>query len=93
MHFFVDLIGDENTRDVGVGLFLDLIQPVFEPRERLFDSAIVHEEHALGALVVGFCYSLEPFLSCGVPQLQFNFLIRRLNHLYLKVDADRRHMV
>ena len=93
MYFFVDLIGDEDPRDIGVGLLLDLIQPVFEAREGLLDATIIYEEHALGALVVGFCYGLEPFLSSGVPQLQFHFLIRRLNHLYLKVDTDRRHMV
>ena len=37
--------------------------------------------------------SLEPFLACSVPDLQFDLLIVNFVVAYLEINSDRRHEI
>jgi hypothetical protein len=99
----VALIRDENLGNVGVSMLLNLLKPVGYVRECLLVRAVVHQDDAHRALVVGLRYRSEPLLPRSVPYLQLYSLLVNHDLLNLEINpyrvivkfcllTDRRHV-
>ena len=67
--FQVSLISDEDFFDITVRVLLDLFYPFADVFEGFFVRAVVGEDDAHGAFVVGLGDGAEAFLACCVPDL------------------------
>ena len=65
----------------------DLSDPIAHIIEGVFARAIIGENNAHCALVIGLSDSAEALLTCCVPNLQFHVFSIYLDRLDLKVDA------
>lgn len=85
--WLIDLVSDEDARDVGARVLVYLLKPVGDVVKRRLTGAVVNEQDALRALVVGLGDGSKSFLTCGVPHLKFDLLTINVEILDLKIDS------
>mmetsp|Transcript_41729 Transcript_41729/g.134932 ORF Transcript_41729/g.134932 Transcript_41729/m.134932 type:complete len:221 (+) Transcript_41729:1-663(+) len=71
----------------------DLVQPEFDVLEGPLLTAVVAQDDALSAPVVGRCECPESLLPCSVPQSQLQLFASDLHELGLEVNADGRGLL
>lgn len=85
----IALVRDEDLGHVGVGVLVDLLEPVGDVIEGLLVSAVVDQNDPHCTLVVGLSDRAETLLPGSVPHLQLHTLVIYIDLLYLEVDAYR----
>lgn len=68
-------------------MLVNLLQPILDVIEGLLVSAVIDEDDAHGALVIGLGDSPEAFLPRCVPDLELHFLIVDVYLLDLEVNS------
>ena len=68
-------------------MHVNLLEPVLNVVESALLSAVVDEDDAHGAFVVGLCDRAEAFLSRSVPNLQLHALVLHVDRFDLKVNS------
>ena len=65
------LVAYQEAEGVGLGLLLDLTEPVIHIRKSVQASYVVSQKYGMRTSVENLCYRLEVLLASGVPDLQF----------------------
>ena len=71
---------------------LYLTDPILYILEAFVLCAIVSQNDAHGALIVGLCDCAEPLLPSCVPDLQFNVFAVDLNRLDLEINSYKENL-
>ncbi len=70
-------------------VLLDVPEPVSDVLERVLLRDVEDQQDAHRVPVMRRGYGSKPFLSCGIKQLQLDFLAVKVDCSELEVDADR----
>mmetsp|Transcript_16219 Transcript_16219/g.41144 ORF Transcript_16219/g.41144 Transcript_16219/m.41144 type:complete len:211 (+) Transcript_16219:303-935(+) len=84
----VALVPDEDLTNVVLGVVLDLANPVLDVLETAAVRHIVDQQDALRTPKVGGRDRAEALLAGGVPNLELDDLVTKVDRLDLEVDAN-----
>ena len=87
--FEVRFVPDETQSNFVMRVGLYLSEPMFQSFERSFIAKIEYEESHNGSPIIGSRDGSERLLSCGIPDLQFDFSIIDVNIFRSKLDPQR----
>ena len=87
----VNLVGHQYFSNTLARMGVDLFQPIGDVVKSGFFSAVVDQDNAHGALVVGLGDGSEPLLAGSVPNLQLDPLIVDVDCLDFEIDSCKHH--
>jgi len=85
----VTLVAEDHPFHVLIGVLVNVPQPLSDIIKGLGVGNVVDQHDTHGTTVVTSGDGVEPLLTRGVPDLQFDFLPSKLNSLDLEVDSNR----
>ena len=88
----IRFVGDQDFLHIGLGMSLNLLQPVLDVVESGHFSTVIDQQDAHGALVVRLCNGAESFLASGVPHLELDRLVENFDGLDPEIYADGGHV-
>ena len=72
-------------------MLLYVLDPVADIFEALPVGHIVYQQNTHGTAVVRLCNSAKAFLTCRIPDLQFDSLAIHFNCTDLEINSNRRN--
>ena len=90
--FHVGFVAQKYYFDVVCRMAPHLADPIGDIIERLLVCGIVSHYHTLSAPVISLCYGSKSFLSCGIPDLNFDRFSVQIYGSYFKVNTNSRNM-
>ena len=89
----VALVGYEDFGDIVVSMLLNLFQPVLDVVKGLLFGAVVDQDYAHGAFVIGLGDGSESLLSSCVPNLKLYPLLVHIYGLDFEIYPYRKNYI
>ena len=91
--FQILLVSYENSWDIFLSMFINFAHPLWNLRERFSISDIISDNNTMGTLIITACDSLESFLTCSIPNLQFNSFLIHINSSDFEINTNCWHEI
>lgn len=86
----VRLVANKDFVHTFRSIVVDLLQPLLHVGERIVVGDIVDDNDAVRSTVIRRGDSVETFVSCGIPNVEFDYLSLEPNSANLEIDTERR---
>ena len=93
LFFKILLVTNENSRDVFLSVLVYFTHPLRDLSEGITVGDIISDDDTMSTLIITTSDSLEPFLTCSIPNLELNGLSINVNSSNFEVYTNGWHEI